>query len=437
MVNENTKQILTRLHDFTVHVSTTSSGKVKEQIIKKYACDTELIKCMRYTYTPYKTYNVTEKSLVKNSDKCFVGKYSDMFELLDALDQRHISGHNAIGVVNYFLSELSENQASAFLLVLGGDLKMRASASIINKAIPGSVPTFKVALAQRYDTKYVDFDTEEWFLSRKLDGIRCICRKENGIVTFYSRKGLTFYTLQKVADEVLKIPGDFVFDGEICIVDEDGNEDFTAIMKEYKKKDHTIQNPMYIVFDMLTLEEFESEGVGATRLLSERYEAAEIALSTPGVSGNVIKYLEQLEATDENFAKMALIVEKEGWEGSMLRANAPYEGKRSKRLLKVKKMFDAEYEIVGTEMALMRWLEDGVEYEYECLAKAVILHKGCEVGVGTGWSKEERIYYHEHPEQLVGKLMTTQYFEETVNQKGGFSLRFPAKKHVYEGKRDV
>ena len=100
-------------------------------------------------------------------------------------------------------------------------------------------------------------------------------------------------------------------------------------------------------------------------------------------------------------------------------------------------MFDAEYEIIGTEMALMRWLEDGVEYEYECLAKAIIVHKGCEVGVGTGWSKEERIYYHQHPEELVGKLMTTQYFEETVNQKGGSSLRFPAKKHVYEGKRDV
>jgi DNA ligase 1 len=440
MVNTETKDLLDRLYDFTLHVSSTSSGKTKEKYIAGYADEhyiDDLVKCMRYTYTPYKTYNVTEKSLIKNSDKCFVGKYSDMFELLDALDQRHISGHYAIGVVNYFLSELTETQAAAFLLVLGGDLKMRASGSIINKAIPGAIPTFNVALAQKYDTKYVDFETEEWYLSRKLDGIRCICRKENGIVTFYSRKGLTFTTLQKVEDEVMKIPGDFVFDGEICIVDEDGNEDFTAIMKEYKKKDHTIQNPMYIVFDMLTLEEFDTEGVGATRLLSERYEAAEIALSTPGVSANVIKYLEQLEATDENFAKMATIVKENDWEGSMLRANAPYEGKRSKRLLKVKKFFDAEYEIVGTVNDMMRWVEDGVEREYECLAKAVILHKGYEVGVGTGWSKEERIYYHQHPEELIGKIMTTQYFEETTNQKGGISLRFPSKKHVYEGQRDV
>jgi DNA ligase 1 len=36
----------------------------------------------------------------------------------------------------------------------------------------------------------------------------------------------------------------------------------------------------------------------------------------------------------------------EGWEGIMLRKDIGYEGKRSKNLLKVKKFYDAEYEVV-------------------------------------------------------------------------------------------
>ena len=37
---------------------------------------------------------------------------------------------------------------------------------------------------------------------------------------------------------------------------------------------------------------------------------------------------------------------------------------------------------------------------------------------------------------IVGKTITVQYFEETKNQEGGISLRFPTVKHIYETKRD-
>ena len=37
---------------------------------------------------------------------------------------------------------------------------------------------------------------------------------------------------------------------------------------------------------------------------------------------------------------------------------------------------------------------------------------------------------------IVGKMITVQYFEETKNQEGGISLRFPTVKHIYETERD-
>jgi DNA ligase-1 len=38
---------------------------------------------------------------------------------------------------------------------------------------------------------------------------------------------------------------------------------------------------------------------------------------------------------------------------------------------------------------------------------------------------------------IVGKIITVQYFEETKNDKGGISLRFPTVKHIYDGERSM
>ena len=59
-----------------------------------------------------------------------------------------------------------------------------------------------------------------------------------------------------------------VFDGEVCVVDDNGVEDFQGIMKEIKRKDHTIKNPKYKVFDYLMLDEFDNQK--SERKLSDR-----------------------------------------------------------------------------------------------------------------------------------------------------------------------
>ena len=45
---------------------------------------------------------------------------------------------------------------------------------------------------------------------------------------------------------------DFVLDGEICVM-KDGNEDFSGIVGAVKRKGHTIENPKFFVFDILTI----------------------------------------------------------------------------------------------------------------------------------------------------------------------------------------
>ena len=58
------------------------------------------------------------------------------------------------------------------------------------------------------------------------------------------------------------------------------------------------------------------------------------------------------------------------------------------------------------------------------------------VKVGSGWSQEQRLQYMDG--SIVGKIITVQYFEETKNDKGGISLRFPNSKKLFtEKKREV
>ena len=133
---------------------------------------------------------------------------------------------------------------------------------------------------------------------------------------------------------------------------------------------------------------------------------------------------------------MAQMATDNNWEGFMLRKDVGYEGKRGKNLLKVKKFFDAEYKVMGADFGPMAVVRDGKEAQETMLAQVFIEHKGHQVKVGSGFSQEQRIKYTQPNGDIIGKTITVQYFEETKNDKGGISLRFPTVKHIYENERD-
>lgn len=421
------------LQSFINEMKESSSGNYKIETIKKHSDSEFLQKIFNYTYNPYKKYNVTSKNCKKNSGLFKYNLYNDLFDLLDDLANRVITGHDAIAAVNGFITGNTKYEDLIFNII-DRDLKMGASTSSINKVIPGCIPTFKVALANPYNPKRTDFINEEWFGSRKLDGVRCICRKENDIVTFLSRSGKEFLTLGNLENEILKIPGNFILDGEICMVDENGNEDFQGIMKQIRKKNHQIDNPKFFVFDYLTLEEFDNQ-IGTTPLV-ERLKTG-YDLLPESIDCSRLEFLPQEQISNEGqFTEMAKDAEEAGFEGIMVRKNVGYEGKRSHNLLKVKKFHDAEYTVLDAINGNIRWTENGKQVERECLSSIIIEHKGCRVSVGSGFSKEQREMYYESPQDIIGKTVTIQYFEESKNQTGGYSLRFPVLKHVYANGRD-
>jgi len=280
--------------------------------------------------------------------------------------------------------------------------------------------------------KKVDWN-DGWQVSRKLDGCRCICIIDgDGEPKFFSRSGKEFLTLDNLKPELRALNlSNMVFDGEICMLDENGDEDFQNIIKEIKRKDHTIENPYYWMFDFLTLKEFQDKTSLTTfnERINNLYNIVEDGHQFIGV-------LEQLDCDDEVFSRMMDMSKEGGWEGLMLRKNTAYKGKRSDEVLKVKQMHDEEYIVVGVENDIQRVIVDGAEVSELMLKNIIIEHKGNPVQVGSGFNHDQRRHYFQNPNEIVGKQVTIQYFEETTNMNGTNSLRFPVIKAIYETTRD-
>jgi DNA ligase-1 len=439
---------------FVDEMKATSSSNLKKDILDKWKDVKFILKILLYVNNPYWTYGVTSNQVKKMAN--VVGKHkehSSVFDLLDDLRDRKLTGHKAILSIKAF-SWSNMNHEDLILNIIDKDIKTRANASLINKVIPGLIPEFKVALANPYQEKLVDFGKEEWYTSRKLDGVRCICRIENGTISFFSRTGKSFETLGILERAIRKAGADkidMVLDGEICKVDKDGKEDFQSVMREIRKKtkvpDHIpgeqdekykdkkgryeMKNPKFFMFDCLTLEEFDNKE--SEIKLEDRLE-------------RIPEYIPHFEKLHQNYTlitpKYIELCQEEasinGWEGIMLRKDTGYKGKRSNDLLKVKTFMDAEYRVISTINDKMRWLENGKEVEVTNMAAAVISHKGFDVKVGSGFNRAERELYYNDPSQIIGKLITVQYFEETTNlQDDSLSLRFPTFKCIHGKERVV
>jgi hypothetical protein len=121
--------------------------------LKTYTQYDSVSKALLYTYDTYKQYGVTSKNCKKNSD--LIGPsnvFGDFFLLLDYLNDRILTGHDAIKAVNRYVLENKEYE-DLIWNIIDRNLKTRSTTSMINKVVPGLIPTFDVALANAYNDK--------------------------------------------------------------------------------------------------------------------------------------------------------------------------------------------------------------------------------------------------------------------------------------------
>lgn len=360
----------------------------------------------------------------------------DIIELLKDLSVQY-SGNNALAIACCFVNK-NYGYEPLIYDVIDKDLHIGMTEKSINKAVPGFFPEFNVALASPNNGAMPD---ENWIIEKKYDGNRSIsCIDSSGKIKFYSRKGKEFHTLdvlKKELEDFVALHPEYknkVLDGEICLIDDNGNEDFQGIMKEITRKDHTIKNLSYCVFDLLDLEDF-NKGY-STETYKPRLNKLKTFVET--IKSQHIKLIEYAYYTPEVFATWQKKVLDNGWEGLIARKDVPYEGKRSRNLLKYKNFSDAEYVVKDVVLdGNATILVEGKTQRIKCVQSLVIEHKGYIVNVGSGLTQQQRIEFAEHPEHIIGKTITVQYFSETTDKDGKISLRFPTIKYIYDKGRNV
>jgi DNA ligase-1 len=179
-----------------------------------------------------------------------------------------------------------------------------------------------------------------------------------------------------------------------------------------------------MLFDIIPLEEF-NKGVGKTKY-SKRREMLEKMIET-NLYIDVAPVLYKGDNMDIVLQLLGKFRDR-GAEGLMCSLDKPYEFKRSKTLLKMKVMQTCDLKVIG--------FEEGQGKFANTLGKVICDYKGYELGVGSGWSDDMRNEVWNNQDKYLGKIAEIQYFEETNNDTGGISLRFPVFKTWRDDKNE-
>jgi bifunctional non-homologous end joining protein LigD len=81
------------------------------------------------------------------------------------------------------------------------------------------------------------FDDKGWLFEIKWDGYRAIAEKNKKNILLYSRNGLNFHsTYPIVIEQLQKIKTDAILDGEIVVLNDEGQPDFQFLQHYSGKK---------------------------------------------------------------------------------------------------------------------------------------------------------------------------------------------------------
>lgn len=403
-------------------IQNTSSLNDKKAIIDANK-DNELFKeCLNFLLDGNITTGIAEKKYDAIIVDCYDWVHNNIKkEFLECLNyiKKHNTGREEdIIRVKSWCCTLNTDIKNFVRGMITKSIKLGADAKLVNKCIHGLIPTFDVMLGTPIDK--VKLKGNEWIsISRKLNGCRCTFIGDKCM----TRQGKEYKGLDHIIRDLhsLGLKNYFV-DGELIYKNEEGLSDSEAFQKGTgiaMSKNNDKSDLKLVIFDAFLLEEFWS---GKSK--ESYYERKQVLLE---IREDIelfdeVKNVEVVQMCYEgtNHAeiwKWLDYAEENDWEGIILNLDTPYECKRTKNLIKVKKFYSVDLKCTG--------VEEGTGRNKGTLGALVCDYKGNKVHIGSGFSDENRKRIWQHPENVIGKIITIKYKEETKNKDGGISIQFP------------
>lgn len=372
---------------------------------------------LKWLLDPFVLTGISSKKLSKNVsyDTTPIQTWEDMMVYFE---NHHTGSDDDIRIVQGFIESQPEEQREYYRALVTKSLKLGVDAKSVNDVISNLIPTFSVQLGIPREKCKIKLG--EWFsLSQKLNGNRCVF--VNG--KMMSRQGKEFTGLDHILSDIQKVvDNSIVLDGELVGKNEEGLSDSANFQKSTgiaNSKDADKTSLKYVIFDTLRLEEFQNGKSEYTykirrQLLLELKET---------IAKHNLKNIEVVqmfyEGTDQTeIDKWLDYCEEHDYEGCMINLDSPYECKRVKSLQKAKMFKDIDLRCIS--------VNEAITGKYKgTLGSITCKYKNGTVDVGSGFSDEQRGYYFNNPNEIVGKIITVKYKETTTNKKGGESLQFP------------
>ena len=411
-------------------IQNTSSLNDKKAIISANK-DNELFKkCLVFLLSPSVLTGISDKKLSKEiptmtfAERDVCHSFNDV---MNYLEKRNSGRDYDIFAMQLFLKTVPDEDREFYEQMITKKFRLGADAKLINSCIEGLIPTFDCMLGTSIEKCKIPEGT--WFsLSHKLNGNRCIYYKGE----LYTRQGKKYVGLDHILKQLDRLSSDgIVYDGELVYKNKEGLTDSEAFQKGTgiaNSKTDDKSDLKLIIFDIITEEDFE-KGVSLDTYKHRR----EVLMS---YKNDVIAHMDTddidivdmfYEGTDQSeIWKWLDYAEHHDMEGLMLSLDAPYECKRTKNLVKIKKFYDFDLQIIDCE--------EGTGRNKGRLGAFVVDYKGNRVNVGSGFSDEERDKYWKNREELIGRVITVKYKEISRDKKTGLeSLQFP----IYCGLREI
>ena len=260
----------------------------------------------------------------------------------------------------------------------------------------------KPMLAYKVGTKEIDYSNKV-YMQPKLDGVRCIIQlNDKGEVIAYSRTGKPWLNINHILSNLKPLfssQPDVILDGELY--NHDLRDNFEKIISLVRKQKPTNEDRL----ESKELVQFHCYDYANG---SDSYGIRMDNLIASDMYSYCIKFVPTtLVAEDQTQSQHQLNLD-EGYEGSILRLDSPYQRKRSYNLQKFKDFHDAEATIIG--------YVDGKGKREGTLGKFLMMDEnevefGCPPGKGYNYKDLADMLNNIH--DYIGKVATFTYFERT------------------------
>lgn len=409
-----------------------SSGKRLQEILEENKDNELLKKVLWFVYNPYIVTGLSSKKVNKIVNKQI--KYApaktieEVFEYL----QKHNTGTDIdIAYVSEFIQGKSDQEM--YSQIFTKELKLGITSKTINKVFPNLIPEFNVMLAEKYWDRMEELGktNPDIIITQKYDGVRCVAIHEKSGVKLFSRQGKPIEGLHDLEEQLLWLPFG-CFDGELLLNKDNipSKDLYRETVTVVNSKDQDKKNIVFNIFDTCEIKEFENGYCSAPCIERKKViqELGEQMKPDWWKSVPILYYGKYNKDIVQQELNKQIALEHEGVMVNI--ANAPYEARRTKNILKVKAMQDCDLKIIG--------FEEGTGKNKGTLGAIIVDYKGFEVRVGSGFTDQDREYFWASQNELLGRVITVQYFEETTNKKdNSLSLRFPVYLELREKGKEV